>query len=245
MQQAAKLSYNQRTQLWKFVRADTDVAAFETWLYEDDALEAALGNDRYLELISCNFSNSEETHLVKKAIRAVLECDEKCHCAPVRNLDAIEMGGDWFFEKFFSTLTIFAKPPPEKWWLYASKCSVCGTSWLVAQEERIHDMFYVERMSDVAVSEIKRNQWPTRFQTYADVLDVGVKLEVRKAQFIDPMSGALQVTVEELLQADPEISANNIGSKLGISRDHAESLMTKVKKEGADATTGFTTPKKE
>lgn len=239
MQPAVTLSNNQRKQLWEFVRGDAKLAAFEAWLYEDVALEAALGNDKYLDLISCDFANNDATWVVKQTIRTVLECDEKCHCASIRNLDAIEMGGDWFFEKFFSTLTVFAKPSPEKWWLYASQCSVCGTNWLVAQEERIHDMFYVMRLNDETTSEVKRGRWPKTFATYADVLDVGVKLDVRQAQFVDPMSGALQITVEELLQTVPKITVEEIGLKLGIEPQHAQLLIDKVNQDGADPLAGY------
>ena len=245
MQPEATLSGSQRTRLWEFVRGDTEVVDFEAWLYHDETLDAALGNDMYLELVSCDFANKEEMHFAKEAIISVLEPGEACHCASVRNLDAIDMGGDGFDEKFFSTLHIFAEAGPERWWLYAARCSVCGTNWLVAQEERIHDVFYVERLTNEVAREIKTGEWPDRFQTFADVLDVGVMLDAPKARFADPMAGALQATVEELLQNDPQISSSNIGTKLGISPDHAECLMVKVKSEGADPTAGFFYPKRE
>ena len=233
------LTEDQRQILWKFVRGDVSANDFEDWLYNEAALETAFEDEAYLTLIGCNFRSKEDTFTLKASIRSALEAGENCHCSAVRDQDNIEMGGDWFFEKFFATLTKLASPPTNQWWLYISRCNACSTNWLVAQEERIHDEFYVERISDHAVQQAKAGTWPDRFQTYADVLDMGVKLGVSKARFLEPMSGALQVTVEELLQTVPKINAEEIGLKLGIEPQHAQLLIDKIKKDGADLLVGY------
>lgn len=238
MQTETSLTVVQRQWLWEFVRGDANTGEFEAWLYHEDALETALGSNVYLTLIACNFGNKEETHNTKKLIRSILDEGEYCHCASVRNLDAIEMGGDWFFEKFFAKMTQVAKPETDQWWLYISRCNICTTNWLVAQEERIHDMFYVQRIADQAVFEAQNGKWPAQFQTYADVLDVGVRLGVRQAQFVDRVSGAVQITVEELLQTGAKISAQDVGKALGISAEHAQILISRVRKDGAGPMAG-------
>ena len=155
------------------------------------------------------------------------------------------MGGDWFFEAFFATQNTISKPQTDQWWLYISHCNICDTNWLVAQEERIHDMFYVKRVSDQIVQDANNGRWPSHFQTYADVLRVGVELGCRQARFVDPMSGALQVTVEDLLQTHPKISAQEIGQMLGVDTKHAQSLLNKVIMEGADPMAGSFATKPE
>ncbi len=211
MQLESALTEDQRQVLWKFVRGDVNANEFEKWLYNETALETAFEDESYLILIGCDFRSKEDTYKIKASIRSVLEVGENCRCLAVRDLDNIEMGGDWFFEKFFATLTKLASPPTKQWWLYISRCNACCTNWLVAQEERIHDQFYVERISDRVVQKAKAGIWPDRFRTYADVLDMGVKLGVSEARFVDPMSGSLQVTVEELLQTVLTISAREVG----------------------------------
>lgn len=233
------LTEDQRQILWKFVRGDVGADDFEKWLYNETALETAFEDEEYLTLIGCNFRSKEDTFALKASIRSALQVGENCHCSAVRDLDNIEMGGDGFFEKFFATLTELARPPTDQWWLYISRCNACSTNWLVAQEERIHDVFYVERISDHAVQQAKAGTWPDRFQTYADVLHTGGKLGVREAKFISPMSGALQVTVEELLRTSPKITAEEIGLKLGIEPHHAQVLIDKIKKDGADPLAGY------
>lgn len=239
MQLKGVLTENQRLTLWKFVRGDLSANEFEIWLYDETALETAFENEAYLALIGCNFRSKDDTFKLKASIRAALEVGENCRCSAVRDLDNIEMGGDFFFEKFFATLTKFASPQTEQWWLYVSRCDICDTNWLVAQEERIHDQFYVERISDQVAQSASEGIWPNRFQTYADVLEMGVKLDVSQFTFFDPMSGGLQVTVEELLEAVPKISTKEVAAKLGIAPQHAQLLMDKVRTDGADPMAGY------
>lgn len=35
------------------------------------------------------------------------------------------------------------------WWLYAARCAVCATNWLVAQEERQNDVILIRRLTAV------------------------------------------------------------------------------------------------
>ena len=90
------LSEDQRQILWKFVRGDISADDFEKWLYNEAALEMAFEDEAYLTLIGCNFRNKEDTFTLKVSIRSALEVGENCHCSAVRDLDNIEMGGDWF-----------------------------------------------------------------------------------------------------------------------------------------------------
>lgn len=243
MQLKGALTESQRLTLWNFVRGDLSVNEFESWLYNETALEMAFDDEVYLALIGCNFQSKDDTFKIKALVRTVLELGEHCRCSAVRNLDNIEMGGDGFDEKFFATLSQFANPLPKQWWLYISRCDICGTNWLVAQEERIHDQFYVERISDQVAQDAAEGTWPDRFQTYADVLEMGVKLDIRGFRFADPVSGALQVTVEDLLKEIPRIPAKDVAAKLGIPPQHAQLLMDKVRKNGADSMVGYTTYK--
>lgn len=179
MDKITTLTDIQREKLWEFLRGDAHSKELQAWLYNDSAFENALGGALYLELISLDFESKINVETVKRLIRPLLEVDLKCKCACVRNLDAIDIDVDGFADEFFATLTEVAKPKTDQWWLFISRCEVCGTNWLVAQEEVMNDDFYVQRISDEALRDAQNGKWPTVFQKYSDVLEAAAQIITR------------------------------------------------------------------
>jgi hypothetical protein len=86
---------------------------------------------------------------------------EDCCCRSLADLSVVPMGGDGLDERVFATLERTRDHGGALWWLYLSKCSACGQGWLVAQDERIYDNYYLKRLSSVEtldVTESNRGQ---------------------------------------------------------------------------------------
>jgi hypothetical protein len=217
----------QLSALWAFSRGDLAGSEFEKWFFTQTGLENALGEDLHWNLLSENYSDQDAVWRLRNAVAQALSSIKQCECPALSDLVAIPMGSDFYFEKVFETLERAIDHPTEKWWLYISKCSRCATVWLIAQEERIYDEFFLVRSNQKILNEARAGRWPQKFLTYKDVLATGRKLS-NPCQFIDPMAGSLQWTVEDLLKERPSISSSEIASLIGVSPAHASALIRKV-----------------
>src|SRR5688500_7027930 len=121
-----------------------------------------------------------------------------CCCAELDDVAVVPMSADGRFERVFATLDRAKEHGGNQWWLFASTCRACGESWMVAQEERIHDNFYLKRLSPPVLRDIiEANQWPKDFLTYEQVLRLGSE-SGHVCRFADPQDPALICTVEDL-----------------------------------------------
>jgi hypothetical protein len=222
------------SQLWAFARGDTAGPAFEKWFLAQTGLEDTLGEGLHWRLASASYSDRDEVWNLRKGVAAALEPFKHCECASIRDISAIPMGGDFYFERVFQTLDRVVEYGSGKWWLYISKCTACGTVWLVAQDDRIYDDFFLRRISDEDLAAAQSGMWLDQFQTYEDVLTVGCKFS-SPPRFLDAMAASLVWTVEDLLNERPPISAEEIGNLLGLSEAHAATLIDKVQRDGARA----------
>jgi hypothetical protein len=60
------------------------------------------------------------------------------------------------------------------WWLSYRRCAPCGRHWLVAQEERINDVFVIREMSDDEARDIQQlGSWPEDVNKYETLLRLG------------------------------------------------------------------------
>ncbi len=218
------MTEDQINKLWAFSRGDTAAPEFELWFYAQSSLEATLGDELYHELLSVDYGNSDEVWKLRKEVADLLSPRKRCECLTIPDMGAIPMGGDFYFEKVFETLEKKVEFGPDKWWLYLSKCRCCTTVWLIAQDERIYDDFFMVRSNDTELAEALAGRWPQQFLTYERVLAAGRRLS-NPPQFLDPMAGSLQWTAEDLFAERPNISAKEIGYLLGISDDHASTLL--------------------
>ncbi|WP_324075851.1 MAG: hypothetical protein RSE14_03480 [Erythrobacter sp.] len=151
---------------------------------------------------------------------------QSCECATLGDFAVVGMGGDRRDERVFATLAEVAKHRGDAWWLYASRCSACGQDWMVAQEERIHDNFYLKRL---AVAEMKlieeQGTWPPDFLRFEDVIRLGPDHK-QVARFFD--TNDLTDTVKELMEARSDISASEISYLFVLSKREASRLMDRA-----------------
>jgi hypothetical protein len=150
---------------------------------------------------------------------------EDCCCRSLPNLAVVPMGGDGQDERVFATLNNIRDHSATLWWLYLSKCSACEQDWLVAQDDRIYDNYYLKRLnSDEAQDIVEAVRWPDDFISYERVLRLGRTLS-QPWTFLDPQSPALIATAEDLRKERPEITADEIAYLLGIKLKAAARLL--------------------
>lgn len=211
--------------LWTFVRGDLAIPEFETWLYAHEELEKALGSALHFELISTDYRNRDNVFAVREKLHAVLRKTLKCECLSFSDLAVVPMGCDGLDERFFASIDEVQRYGRDLWWLHLSRCRVCGQNWMIAQEERIYDDYFLKRLTAEEASQIVNyDKWPNDFLTYEKVLKVGHKLS-KACRFYDPMSHALVYTIQELRRDRPDITTAEIAVLIGVTIEHAEALI--------------------
>ena len=150
---------------------------------------------------------------------------EDCCCRSLSDLAVVPMGGDGQDERVFATLDITLSHGADLWWLYMSKCSACEQEWLVAQDERIYDNYYLKRLGPTEAQEITDgDHWPDDFITYERVLKLGRTLS-QPWTFLDPRSPSLVWTAEDLMKERPDITVEEIAYLLAIEPKAAARLL--------------------
>ncbi len=149
-----------------------------------------------------------------------------CYCSSLADLAVVPMGCEGLDEKVFLSLETVREHGGKAWWLYLSKCRVCSQGWLVAQDDRIYDDFFMRRVSPAeAQGIIHGGSWPDDFMTYERVLSTGRRLS-RPCEFLDPLDPSLISTAGDLRSERPDIAAEEIGYLLGLNSDEATRLVT-------------------
>ena len=150
---------------------------------------------------------------------------EGCCCSSLRDLAVVPMGCDGLDERVFETVDIVQNHGGDQWWLYLSKCNVCGQFWMVAQEERIFDDYFLRRLTAEQAHEIiAGGRWPAEFITYERVLKVGKALS-QACIFLSPMAASLGWTVEDLRKERPEITVAEIAELIGVTPSAVSRLL--------------------
>lgn len=136
------------------------------------------------------------------------------------------MGCDGLDERVFESLERTRDHGGDQWWLYLSRCSVCGQDWLVAQDERIYDNYYLKRLGPSEAKEIvEANCWPEDFMTYERVLRLGRTLS-KAWTFFDPCSPSLVWTAEDLRKERPDITVEEIAYLLAMEPEGVARLLS-------------------
>lgn len=150
----------------------------------------------------------------------------RCCCSDLDDFVVVGMGDpESLDERIFSTLDRIKEHGGEQWWLYAATCDACGASWMIAQDERIHDNFYLKRVDAKTLEEIVNlSRWPDDFLRYEQVLRLG-RQSGETAHFLNPQSPALVKTVDDLRRERPEIPCEEIAYILDISLELVEKLI--------------------
>jgi hypothetical protein len=135
------------------------------------------------------------------------------------------MGGDGLDARVFATLETIRDHGGAQWWLYLSKCGACGQHWMVAQEERIFDDYFLRRLDPGAARRIEaEGVWPAEFLTYEAVLTLGSKMS-RPCIFFHALSPSLVWTAHDLRKERPDISVEDIAHLLGVAPAQAARLL--------------------
>ncbi|QGN55608.1 hypothetical protein [Novosphingobium sp. Gsoil 351] len=128
-------------------------------------------------------------------------------------------------ELVFASFKQTARHGGDQWWLYVSTCLACRQSWMVAQDERIYDNFYLRRLTASVVKEIEAfDLWPEEFLTYERVLALGKATGI-SWRFDDPQCPALVDTAEDLRRERPDITVEEIANLLAIPAHQAARLL--------------------
>jgi hypothetical protein len=152
--------------------------------------------------------------------------EAKCECAALPDLTVVPMGGDDLDVRVFATLKRVRDRGEPRWWLYLSNCSSCGQNWLVAQEERIFDDYFLKRVSVTEAENIVvAVRWPEDFSTYEQVLRVGHSLS-KPCTFADPLDPSLIWTAQDLRKERPELTSEEIALLIGSTSSQVELMLT-------------------
>jgi hypothetical protein len=219
------MTEDQMSKLWAFARGDTAGLDFENWFLAQDDLEGPLGVGLHWSLASASYTDRDEVWKLRKSLAQKLELHTQCECASIRDLAAIPMGGDGLDGRVFATVENVRDHGGDLWWLRLSKCSVCGQNWMVAQEERIFDEYFLRRLDDEEARQISaEGRWPAEFLTYERVLKIGRSLS-QPCIFADALSPALVWTVEDLRKERPNITLHEIAHLLGVTPKNVARLL--------------------
>ena len=148
-----------------------------------------------------------------------------CCCKALADLAVIPMGGNGLDALVLASFQETAKHGGDQWWLHVSSCLVCRQDWMVAQDERISDTYYLRKVAPSVVQEIiDFDWWPEEFLTYERVLRLG-KAADAFWRFVEDSSPALVTTAKDLRRERPDILVEEIADLLAIPVDQAASLM--------------------
>lgn len=149
-----------------------------------------------------------------------------CCCPSLTDLAAVPMGGDGLDEQVFATIEQICDHGGGPWWLYLSKCRVCHQHWMVAQEERIFDTYFLRRLDATEARQVVvEADWPTDFITYERVLKLGRTLS-EPFTFADPIASSLVWTVEDLRRERPDITIEEIADLIGVHPPQVARLLS-------------------
>ncbi|MDC7677262.1 hypothetical protein [Asticcacaulis machinosus] len=215
----------QHETVWKFIRGDVGTQEFETWFYaQEEALKHDLGETLHFDMISLDYSDRNGVFEVKQKLEKLVRSTLKCECISLRDKDVIPMGCDDRDQRFFETVNRHWQSD-DRWWLSLNTCKVCHQNWIIAQEERIFDDYFIERIApEIANLILTQNRWPDMYLTYEAVLKVG-RERSQPCRFFDRLPPSLVWTAQDLKQNRPDISIPEIAWLLGIDEDHVKELL--------------------
>lgn len=200
-------------------------AEFEAWLYGGDEVETELGEELYLDLVSIDYRDKHALFALRERLASHLRPSLKCECITLPDVAVVPMGGEGLDVRVFATLHRVREHGDPQWWLYLSTCDACGQNWLVAQEERIFDDYFLKRLGAAEAGQIVAGgPWPAEFTTYERVLTVGHALS-HPCRFVDPLAANLVWTVQDLRKERPEIMSDEIARLLCVTSAEVDQML--------------------
>ena len=163
-----------------------------------------------------------------------------CKCEQRNDLCVIDMGAE---NDDIHTTTERIKDRGEPyWWLHLSKCKICNTYWLIAQEERLNDIYCLYRLNPGQVNDIiENNIWPDVFDRYENLLKIGYENNKRWS-FFDPVNDSpLAIMIEELAIERPFIKISELSKLLNLDIKTTLLLSNRVIKNNSSVKLTFDT----
>ena len=80
------------------------------------------------------------------------------------DLAVVPMGGDGLDERVFASIMTVCDHGGDQWWLHLERCGACGQNWMIAQEERNYDDYYLRRLNAEVARQVECDgRWPAEF----------------------------------------------------------------------------------
>ena len=138
----------------------------------------------------------------------------ECECVALPDTVVVDMANPGRSMVHFDELQVRGEP---FWWLGVSRCAVCHTPWLVAQEERQNDVFVLRRLTTAELTGIvEANRWPTYLDKYETLLRLG-HAAGHVAIFADPVGdSSLAWTMNDLARERPGITVQELAELLAL-----------------------------
>src|SRR5689334_2943058 len=137
-----------------------------------------------------------------------------CECASLPDLTLIDMANPG---RSMDTLVEVASRGQPYWWLEASRCTECGSAWLIGHEERQNDIFALRRLRASELADIlEKRIWPSDFDEYETLLKLG-RDAGHSVWWLDPIGGSsLLDTITDLARQRPGIRVSELAELLNI-----------------------------
>lgn len=151
-------------QLWRFARGDAPTPEFERWVYATPDLESFLGAERYLVLISEDYRDALAVHDLRRALPDWLDvlAPRACDCPTWRDDERVPLGYETRPDVFLPLFEVLRERTP---WLKAVRCRACGQAWYLAVDT-CDDDYYLHRLGEPELSvALRRDEWPTMFDS--------------------------------------------------------------------------------
>ncbi len=146
-----------------------------------------------------------------------------CRCSVYEDIDVDEINETSPVRRFKQ----LRRHPPPQWWLFLGRCQDCLTFWLVAQEERLNDVYVIARLTDSAARKIlEEGSWPHTFQQYAELLQIS-QARGHTARYATPID-ALPVC-QDLVAQEPNIQPEEVARLLNISVEAGAKLLASTR----------------
>jgi hypothetical protein len=151
----------------------------------------------------------------------------RCTCATLKNPAVVDMAETTTTIDLFEQIKERGEP---YWWLYAARCTSCGTNWLVAQEERQNDVIVLRRLTPAELDRIvTRDQWPSDFDHYETLLRLG-RAAGHTVRWADPIDdSSIQWTMADLARDRPGISVAELAELLDLDKATAAIIADKAR----------------
>jgi hypothetical protein len=144
-----------------------------------------------------------------------------CRCDDLSRVRVVDFAPIDEDELTLPPLEPVARAGVDLWWLSYRQCKVCGRNWLVAQEERINDVYVLRELSQLEASAIlQAGQWPDDFSQYETLIRLG-HAAGHSARFVDTRCDTLVRTTRDMLADRPTIADEVLQRLLNVSADDA------------------------